>query len=313
MKTYDSKSAYISVVSPVYGCAECLLELCDRLRKALEPITPHYEILLVNDASPDDAWLVICELAKRDERIRGINLSRNFGQHYAITAGLDFSRGDWIVIMDCDLQDAPEELNKLYSAAQEGYDMVVGRRSERRDGWAKRTASKLFYKTYAYFTGSEIDHRIGSYGIYSRKVIESIRDIKEQARSFGLLALWVGFSRLEIDIHHAKRAHGNSSYNLSRMVNLAMDSIISHSNRLLYTTVKLGLLLSAASLGCAAWIAIRYVFYKTAVTGWTSLIVSIYFTTGLIIGCLGFVGLYVGKIFTEVKRRPLYVVRSKTF
>jgi len=303
----------ISVVSPVYRCSGCLPELYARLLQTLTQYTSNFEVILVNDASPDLAWSIICQLAKQDQRVRGINLSKNFGQHHAISAGLDFARGDWIVVMDCDLQDQPEEIAKLYAIALEGYDMVVGRRAERKDAWTKRLASKLFYRVFAYFTGSDIDSGIGNFGIYSRQVVESIRCLREQNRSFGLFALWVGFRRLEIDIDHAPRAHGRSSYNLSRMINLALDSIVAHSNRLLYTTVKLGLLLSVSSLAYASWIGVRFFFFATPIPGWTSLMVSLYFTSGLIIGCLGIVGLYVGKIFAEVKARPIYMIRSTTF
>ena len=304
---------HISVVTPIYGCCSTLHELYTRLDTALSNISENYEIIMVNDGSPDSAWPTIQQLAYEDERVKGINLSRNFGQHYAITAGLDFARGDWVVVMDCDLQDQPEELIKLYQKAQEGYDIVVGRREQRQDSYFKKISSKLFYKVYAYFTGSKIDNRIGNFGIYSRKVIQSISALKEQNRSFGLFALWVGFHRIEVNIEHASRPQGKSSYTLRRMVKLAVDSIIAHSNRFLRITIKLGFVLSATSLLYALWLAVTYLAWATPVKGWTSLMVSIYFTAGLIIGSIGIVGLYVGKIFDEVKGRPLYIIDTTTF
>lgn len=304
---------YISIVTPVYGCGECLHELYLRLDKSLSGITKSYEIIMVNDGSPDNAWEVIQELAHQDERVKGINLSKNFGQHYAITAGLDFVQGDWIVVMDCDLQDKPEEIPKLYKAAQDGYDVVVGRRANRQDSFFKKICSRLFNRIFVYFTGERIDHRISNFGIYARKVIQTISVLKEQNRSFGLFALWVGFRRNIVDVDHGRRPHGKSSYTLSRMVGLALDSIIAHSDRLLRLSVKLGLLLSITSLLYAILLVIEYFMSATPVAGWTSMMVSIYFTTGLVIGSIGIVGLYVGKIFDEVKARPLYIIDSTTF
>ncbi len=307
------KPPYISVVIPVYGCCCCLRELCVRLASTLSTISDSYEIILVNDASPDDSWVEINKLAREDVRVRGINLSRNFGQHNAITAGLDYARGDWVVVMDCDLQHRPEEIPKLYHKAQEDYDLVVGMRAQRQDGFFKALGSRLFYRVFAYCTGFGIDHRLSNFGIYSRKVIRSITSLREQSRSFGLLALWVGFRRIEVDIEHASRPYGESSYDFRKLGSLALDSILFHSDRLLRITVILGLFLSVASLIVATWFVMRYFFLATPIAGWTSIIVSIYFTAGLIIGSIGVVGLYVGKIFNEVKDRPIYLVNSTTF
>lgn len=304
---------HISVVSPVYGCTAALDELCARLHQALGQITAHYEIILVDDASPDGAWPVIEALAKSDARVKGIHLSRNFGQHHAIAAGLDFAHGDWVVVMDCDLQDQPEEIAKLYAKAMTGFDIVVGRRAQRKDGWIRKGLSQLFYWAFAYFTQTKIDSRIGNFGIYSQKVICSIRSMREQNRSFGLFALWVGFHRAEIDVHHAARPHGESAYTFKRMARLATDSLVAHSDKLLTLTVKLGFLMSISALLFALWLVFSYFSKGTPVLGWTSLIVSVYFTAGLIIGTIGVVGLYIGKIFDEVKQRPLYLIKSTTF
>ena len=309
----DQHPPHLSVVSPIYGCAQALPELCERLHTVLGSFTPNYEIILVNDASPDEAWVAIQALADMDPRVKGINLSRNFGQHYAITAGLDFASGDWVVVMDCDLQDLPEEIPKIYQTAQSGFDIVVGRRADRKDHWLKKFFSRMFYRVFAYFSGTAVDNRIGNFGIYAKKVIRSIRTLKEQNRSFGLFALWVGFRRTEIDVVHAVRTHGRTSYTFRKMAALAIDSIVAHSDKLLRLTVKFGLFVSFLSLLYAAWIVFRYFIWATPIIGWTSLIVSIYFTAGLIIGTVGIVGLYVGKIFDEVKGRPLYIIDATTF
>ena len=268
---------------------------------------------MVNDASPDDPWPVIQKLASEDQRVKGINLSRNFGQHYAITAGLEYALGDWVVVMDCDLQDQPEEILKLYNKAQEGYDMVIGLRAKRKDSNFKKLGSKLFYKLFTYFTGATIDNRMGNFGIYAQKVIRSISLFKEQNRSFGLFALWVGFRRIEIDIEHASRSTGKSSYTLRRLIRLAMDSIIAHSNKLLRLTIMLGFVISFSSIFYALILIVKYILFFTPVAGWTSLMVSLFLSTGMIIGSIGVVGLYIGKIFDELKGRPLYIIDSTTF
>ncbi|QDV51206.1 glycosyltransferase family 2 protein [Gimesia fumaroli] len=307
------KAPHISVVTPIYGCCEVIKELYQRLASTLLSITESYEIILVNDASPDNAWDVIQELARKDSRVKGINFSRNFGQHHAITAGLHFSKGDWIIVMDSDLQDQPEEIPKLYAKAMEGYDLVIGIRLRRQDTYLKKFFSKIFYRTISYFTDSKIDNRIGNYGVYSRKVIHNICKLKEQNRSLGLFALWVGFRRIEIPIQHARRPYGKSGYNFTRMLNLAISSIIAHSNKLLGLFVKIGFALACFSLIFAAWLVFRYFYWGIPVIGWTSLIVSIYLTAGLIISVIGIVGIYIGKIFDEVKGRPLYIIESTTF
>jgi len=268
---------------------------------------------MVNDASPDNSWPIIKALAASDGRVKGINLSRNFGQHYAITAGLDFAEGDWVVVMDCDLQDVPEEIPKLYQTAQSGYDVVVGRRINRQDSLIKKGMSKLFYCVFSYFSDVEVDNRIGNFGIYAKKVVKNIRLLGEKNRSFGLFVLWVGFRRIEIDVKHAARQCGNSSYTFRKSMALALNSIVAHSDKLLFLSVKVGMSVSALSLLSAAWIVLSYFIWATPIIGWTSLIVSVFFTAGLIIGTIGIVGIYVGKIFDEVKHRPLYVIDDATF
>lgn len=308
-----SSRPHISVVTPVYGCCASLPELYRRLDAAIATISTDYEIIMVNDASPDGAWTKIQQLALHDSRVKGIDLSRNFGQHYAISAGLDFAQGDWVVVMDCDLQDVPEEIPKLYRAAQSGHDLVVGRRANRKDSWMKKLQSRLFYAFFTYFSGTKVDTNIGNFGIYSRDVIRSVRSMKEQNRSFGLSAIWVGYRRAEVEIEHAARACGKSSYTFARALRLALDAIFAHSDKLLRLTVKVGLTFSLLSLLYAGWLVVRYFWWGTPIIGWTSLIVSVYFTAGLVIGSIGIVGLYVGKIFEEVKKRPLYIISSTTF
>ena len=304
---------HISVVTPVYGCSRMLEKLYEELIKTLGKITDDFEIIMVNDKSPDDAWNMITQLAMKDKRVKGINLSKNFGQHFAITAGLDFVKGDWIVVMDCDLQDQPKEIEKLYKKAKEGYDVVFGKRSERKDGYFKKLGSKLFYMVYDYFTDTTNRSGTANFGIFSKKVIENYKRMREHNRTFPLFIRWVGFKTAEIDIEHAKRPEGKSSYNLYRLFYLAFDSIISQSNKPLRLSIGFGFILALFSMIYGIWQVVKFYVWGVPVQGWTSVIVSIYFIGGLLFANLGILGIYIGKVFNETKNRPLYIIDKTTW
>lgn len=298
----------ISVVIPVYGCVKSLEELISRLSTVLKKISDEYEIILVNDNSYDKPWNKILELNQKVSCVKGISLSRNFGQHSAITAGIDYSNADWVVVMDCDLQDVPEEIERLYNKAQEGFDIVVGRRVERQDRFFKRLGSRLFYKVFDYFADEQSDSSINNFGIYSKKVISNFKKLREQNRFFPLFIKWLGFTKAEIEVSHAQRADGKSSYSFGRLLSLAFNTIVSYSNKPLKIAIKIGFFISLFSFGYGLYLIIRHFIFIVPVEGWTSVIVSIFFMGGLIIANLGIVGLYVGKVFDEVKDRPLYVI-----
>lgn len=304
---------YISIVTPVYGCCKSINNLYERLNKSLSTITENFEIIMINDSSPDNAWEAIKELAQKDDRVKGINLSRNFGQHKAITAGLDYAKGDWIVVMDCDLQDQPEEIIKLYNKAIEGYDIVFGRRAERKDSFLKKLSSTLFYKVYDYFTESKIDNTIANFSIISKKVLDNLNKLKEQNRSYPLFVNWVGFKRTEINIEHSQREEGKSSYTFTKLMNLAIDSIVSQSNKPLKLSIKFGFIVAFLSLFYGIVLILKYFIFSIPIEGWTSVMVSIYFIGGLLFANMGILGLYIGKIFDETKNRPIYIVQETTF
>ncbi len=298
----------ISIVTPAYRCSECIQEFYDRLVITLTKITDYYQIIFVNDCSPANDWEIIKKITKLDKRVKGINLSRNFGQHYAITAGLNYAHGEWVVVMDCDLQDQPEEIEKLYLKAQEGYDIVVGKRKIRQDSFFNKMTSKLFYIAFNYLTQQTLDNEVANYGIYSKKVIANVNKLTEKDRSFGLLVSLVGFKRTKIDIIHSSRPAGDSSYNFKSRLSMAIDHILSHSTRPLILSIQSGVFISILSAGYAVWLIINYLISSDATSGWTSLMVLILFLSGLIISVIGVVGLYVGKIYDEVKQRPLYII-----
>jgi len=301
----------ISIVIPVYGCNKSLPDLYLRLKNTLTQITEHFEIILANDGCPQNSWDIILELCAADQRVKGVNLSRNFGQHYAITAGLDHAQGEWIVVMDCDLQDQPEEILKFYQKAQEGYDVVVGQRLVRNDSFLKRYTSKCFYAVLGYFTDLQHDGSVANFGIYSKKVIQSVLMYREQSRVFPLFIHLVGFKKIAIPIVHSSREHGKSSYTPRKLVNLAIDAIVTHSNKPLRLSIKLGAVISFLSISYATWLVMRYFLYAIPVPGWTSLMVALYFMFGMLFGVLGILGLYIGKIFDEAKGRPLYLIQEK--
>lgn len=305
--------ALISVVIPVYKAENSLNELYRRLKQALETISTDFEIVLVEDCGGDRSWEMIVELARKDDRVKGIQFSRNFGQHYGITAGLDFCDGDWVVVMDCDLQDRPEEIPRLYAKAQEGYDIVLARRGARSDPPLKRMTSWLFYKIFSYLADIEYDGDSGNFRIMSRKVVATFRRMGEQLRFFGGLVQWMGFPTSSIDVEHAERVEGKSTYTFARLWKLAAETIIAYSDKPLRLAVRVGFVMAFFSFCYGAYILGHALFYGSPVPGWNSLIVSLYFIGGIIIAILGILGIYLGKTFDESKKRPLYIVSRVTF
>lgn len=303
----------ISIVVPVYKAENCLDELYRRLSQALEPITGNFEIVLVEDCGGDGSWEIIRRLAGQDARVRGIQFSRNFGQHYGITAGLDYCNGDWVVVMDCDLQDRPEEIPRLYAKALEGYDIVLARRGVRQDPPLKRFTSWLFYKIFSYLADIEYDAQTGNFRIMSRKVVRNFRQIREQLRFFGGLVQWMGFPTASIEVEHAERFEGNSTYTFAKLWKLAADTIVAYSDKPLRLAVRFGFLMAFLAFCYGVYIFGHALFYGSPIPGWNSLIVSLYFIGGIIIAILGIMGIYLGKTFDESKKRPLYIVRRATF
>ena len=301
----------LSIVSPVYRAEKMVHMLVERIVKSVTTITEDFEIILVNDASPDASWSVIEHECAQNKRVKGINLSRNFGQHYAITAGLHYAQGEWVVVMDCDLQDRPEEIPALYQKALEGYDIVYARRKQRQDKWLKRMTSRMFNAVLNWLSGLKKDKEVANFGIYNRKVIAEYIKIPEYARSFGSLIRYLGFRTTAIDVQHALRAEGKSSYTLHRMLKLTFDVIISNSNKPLRMAVGLGFSMSALSFLLALYNVVARMIGIISFPGYTTTVFSIWFVGGLMLFVMGILGLYIGKIFDQVKGRPNYIVRDK--
>ena len=299
----------ISVVVPVYGCRAALPELHRRLVESLRTITEDFEIILVNDACPQNSWEVIEEICKEDKRVKGIELSRNFGQIMAITAGLDASKGDWVVVMDCDLQDRPEEIPNLYRKAQEGYDVVFARRAHRKDSFLKVLVSKIFYKIYSFASDGHYDPAICNFSISKRVVIDNYCKMREMHRAFVIYVKWLGFKQTAIDVEHDQRFEGKSSYNMKKRFKMAGEILTSQSDKLLKFTMGFGFLMSIISTLVIIGLVIYY-FTGHVAAGWTSIVATNCLIGGIIITVIGLVGIYVGNIFMQSKQRPLYVVRQ---
>ena len=286
-------------------------ELVRRNIEALSQITDNFEIILVNDASPDDTWEVIRSECAKDQRVKGINLSRNFGQHYAISAGLANVSGDWIVVMDCDLQDRPEEIPNLYAKALEGWDIVKARRINKQFGFTKRLTSVIYHKLFDWLSGQQSDPAIGNFGIYRRNVIDEVNKLTEQARVFRTLLNVVGFSQTTIDVPHAARAEGKSSYSFAKLLKLSLDSSIANTNKPLRMAVSTGIVMSLVSFLLALYNVVAKLAGFISIAGYTTTVFSIWFVGGLILFILGVVGLYIGKIYDQVKGRPLFVIKNR--
>jgi dolichol-phosphate mannosyltransferase len=249
----------------------------------------------------------LTELAARDPRVRLIRLSRNFGQHAAITAGLSTARGRWTVVMDCDLQDPPEQIPRLYAKAQEGFDIVYARRTGRKHSWFRRTASSTYFRLLNLVSHTELTAEFGNFSIISEKVREAFLAFRDKDRHFLMILKWLGFEHSAIEFQHAERFAGESSYTLGMLIRFALAGLFFQTTTLLRWIVYAGFGISVAGAGLAVFFVVNY-FLGNPYPGWTSLGVLLLLIGGFIIVSTGVTGLYIGKIFTQVKDRPLFVV-----
>ncbi len=297
----------LSVVVPVYSCEASLRELHRRLTESLRWTEGSYELVFIEDRGPDGSWGVLRELASEDAHLRAFRLSRNFGQHAAITAGLSLARGRWTVVMDCDLQDPPEEVQRLYTKAAEGYDIVLARRTQKRSSFFRRLASKVYFALLNTFAGTSIDPGHGSFSIISRKVVDSFLTFKDRDRHYLFVLYWLGFEQASIEYEHAERASGKSAYTLRRLLSHALGGMFFQTTILLRWVIYLGFFLAALGLGAAAYFVVARIS-GTAYPGWTSLVVLLLVIGGLITISTGVTGLYIGRVFNEARERPLFVI-----
>ncbi len=301
----------ISVVSPVYGCDQCLWRLVDGINAAGKSLGCAVEIILVDDASPDNAWATIASIAEVTPNVIGIRHSRNFGQHAAISTGISRTTGDWVVVLDCDLQDPPEEIPALYEEAlSKGLDVVFAQRVNRQDSASKRFASWSFNRTLSWLTGVPHDESTANFGIYRRPVIDAVVAMPERDRAFPLMVKWVGFNTGYLPVRHQPRTEGSSSYTLARMLKLARGIVLGYSDKPLRMVATGGVICALVSFLLAFGAIVMFVQGQIQVAGYTSVIASIWLLGGLTLLSLGVVGLYVGQVFENVQGRPSAIVRD---
>jgi dolichol-phosphate mannosyltransferase len=296
----------IAVVIPVYKGTQTIVELVQRLHKTLLTCGIPYRIILVDDRSPDDSWMKIKELVS--ENVKGIRLSRNFGQHPAITAGLREVKESHVIIMDCDLQDAPEEIPRLLAAQKQGYSIVYAKRKNRKDSFLARNGSRFFYGILSYLSGSRFDEEIANFGIYEKRCVDAVLKMGDHFRFFPVMIQWVGFNSTTVDVEHNARTHGISTYTIFRKLILAINVMLFFSEKPLKIQAVCGMFLAFSSFAAGlVYFLLAYQGY-IKVSGFPTLIISVFFLSGLIILFLGVLGLYIGNIFNQVKKRPIFFV-----
>ncbi len=308
--TTSTPAPFFSIVLPVFNEEGVIDELYRRLTAALEGTGRTYEVLFVDDGSRDGSFEKLKALHAKDPRVRAIRFSRNFGHHMAITAGMDASRGECVVLMDSDLQDQPEEIPKLLEKFDEGYDVVYGIRTGKKHSAFKRVTSWAFVKAMnALVHEGSINTHI--FRLVRRNVVDVVNACREHSRFIVGLVSWAGFDQIGVPVAHGERFSGETKYSLFKMVRLALTSMTSFSQIPLQLASYTGF--AAAGLGVlfAAYLVARKVMYNTAVEGWTSTMVAIFFLGGVQLLCLGILGEYVGRVFTGVQNRPLYVVAKR--
>jgi polyisoprenyl-phosphate glycosyltransferase len=297
----------LSVVVPVYACVTCLHALHDRLAATLVAMGVEYELIFVDDRATDGSWDVLQQLAAGDPRIKAYRLSRNFGQHVAITAGLARTSGAWVVVMDCDLQDPPEEIPRLYAKAREGYDIVFARRMDRPGSRLRRSAAQIYFRLLNWVAGTEIDRSFGTFSMISRKVAAAYLEFRDRDRHYLFILYWLGFNHTSIEFPYAERHSGRSAYGLRTLIGHALDGLVFQTTVVLRWIVFAGFALAGSGAVLAAYFVLTHIDGSTP-PGWTSLAIFVLVLSGFVIISSGVVGLYVGKIFEQVKQRPLYVL-----
>lgn len=301
----------ISVVSPVYGAATLLRDLVSEIEKALTKITNDYEIILVEDHSPDNSKDIIREICSENKNVIGVFHSKNFGQQYAIHTGLSLATGDYVVTLDCDLQDTPSLIKNLYDKAQDGYDIVFASRQNRQDGFFKKLGSKGFNYLLGFLTDTIQDETIANFVLYKKEAVDAMLSMGDFKRYYPLMNHWVGFNTCKLPIPHAERVDGKeSSYSMRKRIELAMNTAVAFSTKPLRLIIYMGAIITFLALIAAISVLLKYILGSSIVSGWTTLFVSIWFVAGLMMTTIGIVAVYVASIFEQTKNRPVTIVHE---
>lgn len=300
----------LSIVSPVYNSHESVELLVNEINASVAPMQKNFEIVLVEDGSSDSSWEEIQKQCAKHSHVIGVKLSRNFGQHSAITACLQYARGQYIVLLDCDLQDNPKYIPELYKKCLEGFDVVYARKDKRAQPFLKKKLSQLFFLVFNNLTAPDIEdssHFITAYSMMTKKVRDAYLQITDQHRHYLMILKWLGYSKSYINIKDQPRRFGKSSYNLSKLINHALIGIIYQTDTLLFWALKVAASLFVVTIFATIYIIFNY-FIKDIQPGWTSLIVMILFGISINLFFIGIIGIYVGKGFEESKKRPIFLV-----
>ena len=309
-KTSDtaSRPVSISVAVPIYNEESVLPELYRRLDRVLSQIEGDHEIILVNDGSSDGSAQILSTLAATDARVKLIQLSRNFGHQAALSAAFDYVTGDVMILMDGDLQDTPEAIPQFVEQYRLGYDVVYAIREKRKESWLLRTAYTSFYWLISKLSDLDLPKSAGDFGLLSKRAVQEIRNCPERHRYLRGLRRWVGYRQIGIRIEREARFAGESKYSWLKLIRLALDGIFSFSVQPLRAATWMGLLTILCSVGFTAYAIFAHLFLNGSPVGFTALITAITFLAGVQLLFLGVLGEYVGRIYEQVKMRPLYVV-----
>ena len=308
----DAHRPMISIVSPVYGCRETLTELAKRVETAFQGEDLTWELVLVDDRGPDQPWPVIEKLCQQDPRIRGIRLARNHGQHLAIWAGLEAARGEFIAVIDCDLQDDPHVIPELYRQAQaKDVEAVIVDRGTWSDSRFRRMASNSFYGLVQWLAGVKINN-IGNFGLYSRHMVDTLLLFTEQEIFLPIMVSLTGYRTTKYQVDRSERHEGASSYSFLKLLRLAVAIVIRFSDRPLKLSVLIGGVFSTMAAAISFLLFVMWLAGTFTVQGWTSTILSIWFLSGLILATLGIHGFYLGRVFREVQGRPRILIQETT-
>lgn len=304
------KKMLYSIVAPVFNEEGNLGHLYERLTSILEPITPEYEIIFVDDNSKDDSLKILESINQKDPRVKIIKLSRNFGHQSAITAGLDYAQGDAVITMDADLQDPPEVIPQLIEKYKEGYEVVYAQREERKgETIFKQWTASLFYRIMRCLTDIEIPVDSGDFRLIDRKALDSLKGMQEKNRFLRGLVSWVGFKQIGVKYQRDSRSAGKTKFTFRKMLRFAIDAISSFSHVPLKAATLLGFVVSFMSCILLLWVIfVHFAYTNQPKTGWPSLMISILFIGGVQLIAIGIIGEYLGRIYDEVKNRPIYIL-----
>lgn len=305
----SGRGCFLSVVVPMYNEEEVIEATYRRLKAVLDKMGETYEIVCVNDGSRDRTADIVRKICEEDPQVKMVDFSRNFGHQIAVTAGMDYTSGRSVVLIDADLQDPPEVIPEMVARWREGYDVVYGKRVARRgETWFKKLTAKLFYRLLRSMTSVNIPVDTGDFRLMDRKVCDTLCDMRERSRYIRGMVSWAGFRQTSVEYVREERFAGETKYPLRKMVRLSLDAITSFSTKPLKLAGILGFLMSAAGFVYLLVVLYQRFFTDTTLQGWTSMVVISLLFHGITLSMLGVVGEYVGRIYEESKGRPLYVV-----